>query len=357
MIDFRWFCRDNDSIAMPSPNLKKQIERLDPKNVGLSIASLREQIEHAFRDFMPKKLPFGKRTFQNVIFCGMGGSSLGADFIRTVYEPWLRVPVVMVNGYHLPACADKNSLIILCSYSGTTEEIISCFKEARAKRFATVTIAVGGALARMAKKVHTPLFQINPTYNPSKQPRIGTGYLMSCFYIVLRKTILKAGDFEHLSSAITRVRPQAPAALAFAKKLSGKSLLIIGADFLRANAHIFSNQLNENAKTFAPYFLLPELDHHLLEGMGSLRTARKHWHIIFFDSALYETSIRKRVAVTRHVFERQGFRTHRLAFSGTRVEQALAALAFGAFTSYYMALLQNIDPSTIPWVDYFKKLL
>ncbi|OGY89410.1 MAG: hypothetical protein A3B30_02045 [Candidatus Komeilibacteria bacterium RIFCSPLOWO2_01_FULL_52_15] len=337
--------------------LERLVKKYDRQRVGLSIASLSRQVEHSFKEFMRRTLPFGTRKFQNVIFCGMGGSALGADFIRTVYEPWLPVPIHMVSDYHLPAFANKNSLVILCSYSGTTEEILSCFKEARLRRLPSVTITAGGALARMARRAYTPLFQFTPTYNPSGQPRIGTGYLMASFYIALRKTILTKGGFEHLSNVVTKIKPQASTAYAFAQKVFGKSLVIIGADFLRANAHIFSNQLNESAKTFAPFFLLPELDHHLLEGMGSLRSARRHWAIVFLDSGAYEPSIKKRVRSTRHVFERQGFATHRISFSGTRVQQAFSALSFGGFASYYLALLQHRDPSLIPWVDFLKKRL
>jgi hypothetical protein len=51
-----------------------------------------------------------------------------------------------------------------------------------------------------------------------------------------------------------------------ASGLFGKSVWYAAAEHLAGNAHIAANQMNENAKRFAGYFLVPELNHHLMKG-------------------------------------------------------------------------------------------
>jgi len=41
----------------------------------------------------------------------------------------------------------------------------------------------------------------------------------------------------------------------------------------------------------------------------------------------------------------------------TPLEQAFDTLLLGAYASFYQAVLLKINPSPIPWVDYFKRLM
>lgn len=199
------------------------------------------------------------------------------------------------------------------------------------------------------------MYVFDPVHNPSKQPRVGTGYTMTCFYTVLRKTKLLTGNFEHLSKAVAHMRIDPAAALRLARATLGKSFIIVASGFLQGNAHVVSNQLNETSKVFAPYFILPELNHHLLEGLGSLRPQRSLWTVLFLESSHYDPVIQQRFAVTKKVISKQGFSHHSIRFPGTRVQQALKMLSFGGWFSYYQGILLGHNPSQIPWVDYFKQ--
>ncbi len=332
------------------------IRRLDKSQVGLSVALLKEQILQAHRDF-PKKTSLPKRRWNAVVVCAMGGSALGADVLRSLYKHYLKVPFVIVNGYSLPHFADKNTLVLLCSYSGTTEEIISCLSEARERKLPSFVIAEGGALSTAAKKFRIPHFTFHPDNNPSKQPRIGTGYTMTAMYEVLKKEGLLAASAPDLIAATKHMTIDTAVPFRFAEELLGQSFVIIAAEHLVGNAHVISNQLNETAKAFAPAFFLSELNHHLLEGLGSLREARKHWTFLFLESKEYTPRTRKRLAITRQVIEKQGFNTKTISFNGSRVAQCLKMLSFSGFFTFYSGILAKKNPAAIPWVDYFKKRL
>ena len=336
-------------------NLKKEIERLDPSQVGRSVFLFPEQIKQVARTFPRNAM--SRRQWSSVLVCAMGGSQLGVDMLRYLYEPYLTAPIQIVNDYTLPAYVDRNTLVVTLSYSGTTEEIIACFKVAKLRHAGLFSISAGGDLAALARRNRVPYFVFTTENNPSGQPRIGTGYTMTAFYMLLQQQKLLRAGAPDLIAATRRMEISTGAALALAKKAAGNSFIVVGAEHLRGNAHVMANQINECTKSFASYFFIPELNHHLLEGLSNLKKAQRHWTALFLESNQYSPKIQKRFRVTEDVFKKQGFLIERLSFSGSRVEQSLNTLSFGSWFSYYGAIVLGIDPKIIPWVDYFKAQL
>jgi glucose/mannose-6-phosphate isomerase len=356
VVDLLVYSIHNNAIVMIGKtfNLKKEIAKLDHNQVGLSVASFFDQIQDAAKQF-GEQVKVTPRKYSNIIFCGMGGSALGADFLRSVYGDDLKVPLIISHRYHVPAFADKNSLVVVCSYSGTTEEPISCLRDAKKRKLSSFVIAKGKTLARNAKKMGVPAFIFKPNKNPSKQPRIGTGYTLTGLYMLIKKMRLLRPGAEDLVGCCKKLYGSSDRAYQVALKTRNRSLVIIAASHLEGNAHILSNQMNESAKVFAPFFFISELNHHLLEGFDSLLAERKRWKVFFLNSDKYRPRIQKRFKITKKVLVKQGFATETVTFSGTKLEQGLKALSFSGWLTYYLAIMKGFDPAAIPWVDYFKK--
>src|SRR5258708_3617224 len=106
----------------------------DQGNILSSIEHLPEQIRQAWDEIKNLEIPKEYANATNIIVSGMGGSALGARMIKHMHFKSMRVPFNTVNGYFLPNYVDKNSLVILSSYSGNTEETISCCYDAIKKR-------------------------------------------------------------------------------------------------------------------------------------------------------------------------------------------------------------------------------
>jgi hypothetical protein len=76
---------------------------------------------------------------------------------------------------------------------------------------------------------------------------------------------------------------------------------------------------------------------------------------LFLTSADYSPRIAKRVRITKDVVSKRGIAVEEyLTTAKDKVAQALECVQFGAYVNYYMAMLYDLDPSKIPWVDYFK---
>src|SRR5699024_818595 len=66
------------------------------------------------------------REIKRIVVAGMGGSALSALLVKSWLKDELHVPFEVVRDYDLPRYVDTNTLVIACSYSGNTEEAVSC---------------------------------------------------------------------------------------------------------------------------------------------------------------------------------------------------------------------------------------
>lgn len=343
-------------------NLKdlEQIKKLDPKDVYGSTSMFSDQCQQIVdlyfdKDFFPPEY----KHVKNVVICGMGGSAYGGHVVNSLYANDASVPILVRSDYHLPSYVNKHTLVLLVSYSGSTEEVLSCAHDAVEKKAKIAGFSSGGKLGEFLKKKY-PGFTFNPQFNPSGQPRLGTGYI-----VLGTLTLLKSAGIINLSKnevldAIKNVRSIQEGIKNEAMKLSEKILnhipVIFAAEHLEGNAHILRNQFNETAKSFSAYSTLPELNHHLMEGLKN--PENKKIIVFILNSILYNDVLQKRIELTKEVVTRNKIK--QLEYrpnSKTKLAQVFEVLSFGGYLTLFTALRYGQDPSVIPWVDYFKKKL
>ncbi len=334
----------------------EEIRKLDPRDVYGSTEMFPDQCEQIWRQDI--KFDYDYKSIQNIILCGMGGSAYGGYGAQALFKDELSVPIYSNDDYTLPAFANEKTLVILSSYSGGTEEILACGKEAKDKNLRIAGITGGGKLSEFLRINNYPNLVFESKFNPSGQPRLGTGYMILGFFVMLKKLgfinlrddeLLKS--VEELKSSIPEIKNRS---VSIAKSLVGCIPLVFCAEFLYGNAHILRNQFNETSKSFSAFEDIPELNHHLMEGLKN--PPDKKIKIIFIVSDLYSGIIKKRFNLTKDVIRKNNleFLEHNPQGS-TKISQVLNTLAFGGYLSLYLALLYGQDPSLIPWVDYFKE--
>lgn len=344
----------------------QEIKKIDKENVYGSIEALPEQCLHAWEDVGKIKIPENYRNFKNIVVCGMGGSSLGAHVIQALFKESLKVPLILVRDYHLPGFVDQDSLIVLSSYSGTTEETISCSEEAIKKNLRCFVISTGGKLEELARQQDFPFYKIVPKFNPSNQPRMAIGYSVFGQIAVFSKlgliqvkkdeVIKLTGFIESLKEKYNlKILLQNNPAKQLAEKAKDKIINLVSAEHLQGALHVFNNQLNENSKNFSNFFYIPELNHHLMEGLKNPQTLKENTFFVFFESDLYSPKIQKRFTITQEVVTKNGIDLKAVKLNGkTALEQTLELITFGAYVNFYLSMLYGINPAPIPWVDFFK---
>jgi glucose/mannose-6-phosphate isomerase len=333
-------------------------------NIGDLADQVRQTIaDGAHFDFAPT------REIYNVIITGMGGSALGADVILHLYADKLKKPLTLVRGYDLPAWVDENTLVIASSYSGNTEETVAAATQALEKKAQLVCISTGGKIEELALQNHCPFFKITPTYNPTNSPRMATGYSVTALLVILTKAGLinftpddaKAAELQILATD-EKCRQSVPTADNPAKLLALEIIdrrpTLISTDFLEGALHIASNQLNESGKTLANYQIIPELNHHLMEGLQFPLGLASTSFFMLVQSSLAHPRNQKRLDLTAELLANKSFDHKIITLTAeSKLTQVFELITMMSYTSYYLAILECVDPTPNPEVDWFKKAL
>lgn len=341
-------------------NNPDEIKKFDPKDVLGSTGFLIDQTKQIHSLIQSQEFNINQDQIKNIVFSGMGGSAYGGQVAIHLFKNNLKVPVYINNDYTLPDFVNLNSLVILTSYSGNTEETLQSLQEAKTRGAQMIALTSGGKLAQDMQSLAIPVVVFDPKYNPSGQPRLGTGYIVLGTIEILQKLGLINLSLEEVEKAISDLEKNQQQIQDLAKnmaaKVFGKIPAIFAANFLGGNAHILRNQFNETAKSFATYNLLPELNHHAMEGLKN--PLDKKLVVLMIDSNFYPQIIQKRAALTQEVVEKNNVEVLKYQPQGSNeIAQVFDLLLFGGYLSFYLAILYKQDPSVIPWVDYFKEKL
>src|SRR3989344_362570 len=342
-------------------------KKLDSENLYDSVEALAKQCQHAFSEASKVKVP--KIKVKQLVMSGMGGSGLAARVIDSVYGLKLTVPLITINNYHLPQWANKDTLVVCSSYSGTTEETVQTLKEAIDRQCQILVICAGGNLKKLAQEHNLAVYVIDPVYNPSKQPRMAIGYsIVGQLVLVAKAGLLKITKAEidqrvqQMTQIVTgnnrRVAEVNNPAKKLAEAIHPKQIVMVAAEHLTGAFHVVKNQMNENAKQLSHRHDVPELNHHFMEGLRFPETNKKDVVLWFINSLLYPKRIQTRMVLTMDVVNKNGLNAFEyLATGKTKLAQVFEVIQFGALVNYYLTMLNGIDPAAIPWVDYFKTKL
>ena len=348
----------------------KKIKKIDAGNMSGSLTMLPKQIKSVWEEAEKIKLPAEYSQVDKVVVFGMGGSNLGARIIASIFKDKLKAPLIIEAGYEIPGFIDHNTLAIISSYSGNTEEPLSVFKKLHAKKAKILMLGADSdesSLKDLAQKNKIPGLFFETYSNPSGQPRIGLGYSLFGLLALLSKTkILKLNSIE-IKNLEKKIISQGKAlnlnsknnpAKKFAQKLKGRGIVILGGDFLAGNLHTLRNQFNESGKNFSTYLVLPDMDHYALEGLSFPKTIKKNLLFLIFNSPLYNKRVARRLELTKQVIKKNKIKLVEYDLTGkNKLEQAMEMLQFGGWLTFYLGILNGINPSLIPWVDWFKKEL
>lgn len=335
------------------------IAQKDPQG-ALGFASRQpEQLTHDF-GFANKSF---EREVKNVVFAGMGGSSLVAEFAHT--WPQLKVPFVVSKTYEVPAFVGKDTLVICASYSGNTEETIAALQMAKEKNAQIVVIAHGGKLVEIGQAAGYPTLVLPE----APQPRTGVfaAYRALLEVFVAAKLVESSAISQleqlvaPLEAAANSWKPSVPEdqnlAKQLAQKLVGKTPIIYGGPLMYPAAYKWKISANENAKNTAWCNFFPELNHNEFIGWSS-HPVEKPFAVVDLISSFEHPRILKRFEVTDRLLS--GMKPAAIkvdAVGDSALEHMLYLVLLGDFATTYLAILNGVNPTPVELVEKFKKEL
>jgi len=336
---------------------------LDPGSLRQRLRSFPIQCQVAWDEAMAITLPREYREVKRVVVAGMGGSAIGGDLLVDLSSLEDSLPIAVCRNYDIPSYVDKTTLVLACSYSGNTEETLSTFKQAIGKGAKVVAITSGGMLQKQARKLGVPVF--NVSYQG--EPRSALGYSFIVPMVVLTKLNLlsdKRTDIEEAIDLLTGLLPglseECPTgsnpAKELAKKLLGHLIVVYGSSIFEGVARRWKSQFNENAKAWAFLELLPELHHNSVMGYSFPQIIRDQVFILMLKPSYLHPRTRERYNVTEDLLCKEKI-AHFVVegWGSSPVSQMLSTVLLGDYTSYYLSLLQGVDPSPIDTIDFIKR--
>jgi glucose/mannose-6-phosphate isomerase len=295
----------------------------------------------------------------------MGGSAIGGDLTRTLVQGACPLPITVSREYDLPAYANKNSLVIGCSYSGGTEETLSAFAQAAKKGCRLLAISTGGQIVKDALSYKAPVL----TFHYPSQPRGALGHSFIPLLAVLFQLGLIPDPRPDLDEAIALMRAEArslvPAvdktgnpAKQLALKFYQRLPVFYGAGILSEVARRWKGQVNENAKAWAFYDTLPELNHNSVVGFELPKSLLPHLLVVSLEAPADHARVRVRQQVTRDLLQKSGVAVETVQAQGkSALAQMLWTIHLGDYASFYLAGLNNADPSPVALIAYLKQKL
>jgi len=295
--------------------------------------------------------------FKTIVASGMGGSNLPVD----IFADYLKntggekIEIIQNRNYSLPWESHNGALNFILSYSGNTEETVACLEEVLKNNLPAVVFANGGQLLEMAKAKNIPCVIIPECV----QPRCAIGY----FFGALLQVLINLGLTKDISSAILdnskkleEIAPQLEErGRLIASKIVGKTPIIYTSDKYRSLALILKIEINENAKTPAFWNVFPELNHNEMIGFT---LPQGQFQVLTFLDKDDHPQILKRMKITADLYRAKGIETEIVEMPGKNIfEKIFLTLILGDWISYHLALQYGQDPTPVPMVEEFKKLL
>jgi glucose/mannose-6-phosphate isomerase len=324
-----------------------------------------EQCQKAWEKVVKLELPREYTKISNVVIAGMGGSAIGGDIMRRLALAESKVPVWVHRDYDLPAFVGASSLVIASSYSGNTEETLSGFTKASGTRVKKLVITSGGRLKQLADQEGIPSFVIDC----QAPPRAAFPYNFIPLVGIFQKLGLltdKSADLQEAVGILKRLSQDfmetKPIASNPAKQLATKAhrhvAIVYGAEMLSGVAQRWKAQFNENSKAWAFFEIFPELNHNAVVGYEFPVEVKDRIFVFMLRSSLLHPRNLLRYEITAKLLSRAGIAHELVEGRGkSTLTQVLSLVYLGDYASFYLSMLNEVDPTSTGAINFVKQSL
>ena len=342
------------------------MREIDKSNMYDILKNFHKQISEAIEIGRETNLGgFNFRGLKNVVINGLGGSAIGGDLIRSFTHYSSAVPIYINRNYHLPGFAGEDTLSVISSYSGNTEETISAFKESNKKGCRILCISSGGKVEEMALKQNNLFIKIPG----GLQPRCAVGYSFFVLLIILSRFGFYPVQDDDFTGVIENIKNNTDLfsdfdndknnALKIAKMLQNRLPVIYSStDLLDVVNLRWRGQIAENAKQLAYGNVYPEMNHNELVGWEKNRDILNKIIVVFLKDFEDNDRIKMRMEITEEIYEKYTNSVISVYGKGdSKLERIFNLIYLGDWVSYYLALLNNVDPTPVDAITYLKEKL
>jgi glucose/mannose-6-phosphate isomerase len=342
----------------------RAIRDKDPSGMLAAIAALGSHCREGYSNGAGASGLPDLADVRSVVFCGMGGSAVAGDVLRSVFRDRLGVPVEVNRSPELPEHAGPHSLVVASSYSGNTSETLAAFREATKRGCRAMVVSSGGTIVDEASEAGVPVVRVPGGF----QPRAALGWLAFTALGALEAAGLLPPLGEDVAEAADEVDsraaacgPEAPAgddpAKRLAEAIGDRVPVVWGAEGIGAVAAArWKTQFNENGKVPAWSASMSELDHN--EVVGWTEPFGRAHTVIALRHEAEDPEIAARFPLSLEIAADAGADTQEVWATGrSALARLLSLIALGDFTSAYVAIRKGVDPTPVDVIQRLKAAL
>ena len=342
-------------------------KKIDKYNMLAQIDGLPDQLQSAWDLGLAQPLPDFKEI-QNILICGLGDSATAAELVTASVSSSIRLPVTLHRGYGLPAFASgRKTLIICCSHSGNTEEVLDAFEAAVKNDCSLFVISTGGELIKRASAKNIPAWKFD-SHGVVDTAAIAYPFgLLLALFSRLKLIPDPANDVSEAIAMMKRSQQHIVAnviaaknpAKRYAGQLVGRWVTFVATETLAPVARRWKTQINQLAKAGANFEIIPEATHNTLTAtVNPNQTLNAHTMTLFMRAPNDHPRNRLRSDMMRKAFMLEGLNTDVIDARGQSVIAHLWTLIlFGDYMAYYLAMAYGADPAEENAFVNFKRSL
>jgi len=345
----------------------KEIQKLDKENMLELLLSFPKQCVDAIQIGAGAEIKSSYKTgYGQIVFTGLGGSAIGADVINGYVGGEIDIPIFVNRNYTLPHFVGERTLLFAVSYSGNTEETLSAYEEAKKKNAKVIAITSGGKLGDAALKNGDSVVTI-PKGLP---PRCALGYSFIPPTLVLAKLGFikdKTEEIKQAAGLLTKLAKENLAPAVDRKKNISKDIaeiihkkfaVIYGSNEMSSVVTRWRGEFAENAKALSSSHVFPEMNHNEIVGWMNPKELLRDFVAIILKDKGDHARIKKRMMISKAILEKEKYSVIEVESRGEALlERMLSLIYIGDFTSFYLSILNGIDPTPVDRITYLKKQL
>ena len=364
---------------MKQNSINNLIDKHDKSNMYDYLKSFYKQIIDAENIFANSKIVNDNQTYNNIVVCGMGGSSIGGEFVKNIIDDTLKIPFIINNNYCLPNFVNKDTMLIIVSYSGNTEEMITCYNESKEKDIKPYIITSGGHLLKEAKTHNINFIKIPQNY----PPRVAFGFMSTVLIKLLIEIKLISNsmneDIKLAANAIQKKSllfasckfdevvendisddeniPMHPLTLAKELHKRKSGIFIYTTPKTKTVGYRFKCQLAENAKVISNINTVPEMNHNEIEGYKNVNLKDS---IILWLSDSFDLDQNIRNIDNSYEVIDEAYHPYQIKLSFKNMQYISGQyllLYYLDWVSYYVALLYKTDPTPVKLIHKIKNMV
>ena len=290
------------------------------------------------------------KNYHNLIIAGMGGSVVSSYLLKQLTSEISlknKKKIFIIEDFEnnaLDQFSTKDSLLLVSSYSGNTQETLTIFKEALKRKFKMIVLTNGGKLKKLANKANLNVLEIIE----SPSPRYSSFYLLGVFTAIFNKTL--ANKLKNTTINQGLIEKQV---VQLTKFIKNDIILLYHTKNTYNLSKILELFLNETSKNLTFNLNYPQTSHYQLIALSYNKKNLKA--LIINDQ---DSKISKKLEILKEFYKNQlKIETQLISLSADPFKKIIETLFLAQLLSYNLALTNKINPLDIKIQELFKKEL